>query len=282
MMSWEEFSEQVRRTGYYRTPVPLQRSLLDRALGRFDWWYHLLISQRVWSCGEVARKGRLDDTGWARKCLEVIHCVERCGGAVEVEMPESARACSPCVYIGNHMSVLETIILPCILIPLGHPTFVVKEDLLHYPALCHTLRVVNPIAVSRDNARDDLKRVLVQGKLSLEAGHSVVVFPQSTRNPVFDPAVFNSLGVKLAARSGVPVVPLALKTDFSGIGPFIKEFGRIDRSKTVHFKFGDPLDAVRDPKAAQAALVDFISRSLRQWGGTVLEPDRDERIEDVS
>jgi len=270
MIAWEEFSEQMRTTGAYRTAAPLPRSIVDRALGRFDWRYHMLISWRVWSCGNVARKGRLDDITWARKSLEVIQCVERCGGAVQIEIPEAARACTPRVYIGNHMSVLETIILPCILIPFGHPTIVVKEDLLHYPALCHTLRVVKPITVSRDNARDDLKRVLVQGQASLEAGHSVLVFPQSTRNPVFDPAAFNSLGVKLAARSGVPVVPLALKTDFSGIGPIVKEFGRIDRSKTVHFRFGNPLDAARDPKAVHSAVVEFISRSLREWGGTVL------------
>ena len=55
----------------------------------------------------------------------------------------------------------------------------------------------------------------------------------------FDPGAFNSLGAKLAARSGVPVVPIALKTDFSGLGPVVKEFGRIDRTRTVHFRFGE-------------------------------------------
>jgi 1-acyl-sn-glycerol-3-phosphate acyltransferase len=113
--------------------------------------------------------------------------------------------------------------------------------------------------------------VLVEGKESLEAGRSVLVFPQSTRSPVFDPAVFNSLGVKLAARSGVPVVPLALKTDFSGIGPIVKEWGRVDRRKTVHFRFGEPLDPSSGGRTTHAAVVDFIAGSVREWGGMVAE-----------
>ena len=269
IVAWPEFADLLRRTGEYQTPSDFPRSRSDRVLGRFDWWYHWLIVGRVWTGGELARRGKLDDPGWAQKCLDVIHCVERCGGRVHIEIPKATRFCTPCVYVANHMSVLETITLPSILVAFGHPTIVVKEDLLHYPALCHTLRAVNPIAVSRRDPREDLKTVLVEGKESLEAGRSVLVFPQSTRNPVFDPATFNSLGVKLATRAGVPLVPLALKTDFSGVGPIIKEFGRIDRGRTVHFRFGEPLDPSHGGRETHSAVVDFITGSILEWGGEV-------------
>lgn len=266
---WPGFSERLRLTGEYRTPPDFPRSLSDRLLGGLDWWYHLLVVDRVWRGGELARRGRMDDAEWAQKCLDVIRCVERCGGQVQIEIPETARSCTPCVYVANHMSVLETITLPSILITFGHPTIVVKQDLLHYPALCHTLRAVNPITVSRNDPREDLRTVLVEGKESLDTGRSVLVFPQSTRSTVFDPSVFNSLGVKLASRAGVPVVPLALKTDFSGIGPIVKEWGRVDRTKTVHFRFGEPLDPSTGGKATHAAVVGFIAASIDEWGGTV-------------
>lgn len=270
MIKWEDFAEQLRQTGQYETPADCRRSLSDRLLGRFDWWYHTLISTRVWSCGNLARRKGLTDDDWARKCLDVLRCVERCGGRSQIEMPAASRTCTPCVYVGNHMSVLETMLLPFILLPFGRPTIVVKESLMRYPGMCHTLRAVDPIAVTRTDPRGDLKTVLSQGKASIEAGKSVLIFPQSTRSVAFNPALFNSLGVKLAARSGVPVVPLALKTDFSGIGPIIKEYGRIDRSKTVHFRFGEPLDAAADQKKAHADTVAFIAAAMREWGGTVV------------
>ncbi|MEZ4651104.1 MAG: lysophospholipid acyltransferase family protein [Candidatus Eisenbacteria bacterium] len=269
MNDWPEFAARLRSTGQYRTPPDVARSRTDRMLGRFDWYYHLLVVDRVWRGGELAKRGRMTDPEWGQKCLDVIHCVERCGGKVQIEIPEATRTCTPCVYVGNHMSVLETITLPSVLLAFGHPTIVVKEALLRYPALCHTLRAVEPIAVTRTDPRDDLKTVLTKGAESLEAGRSVLVFPQATRSLVFDPSTFNSLGVKLAARAGVPVVPLALKTDFSGIGPIVKELGRIDREKTVHFRFGEPLDASSGGKATHAAVVDFIAASVREWGGVV-------------
>lgn len=269
MTEWETFAERLRHTGEYRTADDFKRSPADRLLGRFDWWYHTAIALCVWRCGKLGKKGLLDDATWGGRCLDVMRCVERCGGTVQISIPEATRASTPCVYVGNHMSVLETTVLPCILTPFGHPTFVVKEELLHYPALCHTLNAVSPIAVTRKDPRQDLKTVLTEGAESLAAGKSVLVFPQSTRHPVFDPKLFNSLGAKLAARAKVPLVPLALKTDFSGIGRIVKEFGRIDRSKTVHFRFGEPIDATENPKQAHAQTVAFISNTLRDWGGTV-------------
>jgi len=269
MQKWGDFAKQLRETGEYRTPDDFKPSVIDRLMGRFDWWYHASISWTVWSCGVLGKRGRLDDPAWGQKCLDVMQAVERCGSRVDISIPAAARACSPCVYIGNHMSVLETMVLPAILLPFNHPTIVVKEQLLHYPGLCNVLRAVDPIAVTRTDPRKDLKMVLTQGAESLARGRSVLVFPQSTRNPVFTPKEFNSLGAKLAARANVPVVPLALKTDFSGIGRVVKEFGRIDRSKTVYFHFGEPLDAAADSKRAHADTVDFIASAVRRWGGTV-------------
>ena len=54
---------------------------------------------------------------------------------------------------------------------------------------------------------------------------------------VFKPEEFNSIGVKLAKKAGVPVVPVAIKTDFWGNGRIIKELGPIDNKKTIHIKF---------------------------------------------
>jgi len=47
---------------------------------------------------------------------------------------------------------------------------------------------------------------------------SVLIFPQTTRDLRFDPNKFNTLGIKLAKRAKVPVIPVAVKTDAWGMG----------------------------------------------------------------
>ena len=76
----------------------------------------------------------------------------------------------------------------------------------------------------------------------LKAGISIIVFPQTTRMTQFDPEQFNSIGVKIAKKAGVPVVPLALKTDAWANGKFLKDFGAVDPRKEVHFTFADALE----------------------------------------
>jgi 1-acyl-sn-glycerol-3-phosphate acyltransferase len=85
----------------------------------------------------------------------------------------------------------------------------------------------------------------------------------------FDAQAFNTLGVKLASRAGVPVVPVAIKTDFHGNGKWIKDMGPIDPSKTLYFKFGNPLPVSGKSREIHQQVVDFITQNLTAWGGKV-------------
>jgi 1-acyl-sn-glycerol-3-phosphate acyltransferase len=116
-------------------------------------------------------------------------------------------------------------------------------------------------------AYKDLKAVLVGGEKMLGEGVSVVVFPQTTRTTDFRPEEFNSLGVKLARRAGVPVVPVALKTDAWGVGSvFLKDFGKIDPAKKVYFAFGEPITISGKGDEEHKETVKFISSRLLEWG----------------
>jgi 1-acyl-sn-glycerol-3-phosphate acyltransferase len=163
----------------------------------------------------------------------------------------------PCVFIGNHMSTLETFVLPVILLPFKQITFVVKRSLVEYPVFGHVMRSRNPITVGRTNPREDLKAVLEGGVERLGGGISLVIFPQTTRVPQFDPKEFNTIGVKLAKKADVPVIPLALKTDAWGNGRLVKDIGRLDPSKTAHFTFGAPM-RVQDRGGEEHERIIFI------------------------
>jgi 1-acyl-sn-glycerol-3-phosphate acyltransferase len=181
-----------------------------------------------------------------------------------------AAAEGPCVFIGNHMSTLETFALPVILLPFKRITFVVKQSLMDYPVFGHVMRSRDPIAVARTNPREDLKAVLDGGAARLGKGISLVIFPQTTRVPEFDPREFNTIGVKLAKRADVPMIPFALKTDAWGNGRLVKDFGRIDPSKTAHVAFGASLRVQNRGTEEHEEIIKFITSKLTSWGGIVV------------
>jgi 1-acyl-sn-glycerol-3-phosphate acyltransferase len=164
------------------------------------------------------------------------------------------------------MSILETIILPSLTLPYNDVTFIIKDELRHYPVIGWVMQALDFIAIHRKNPREDLKIVLNEGQRRIQKGCSVVVFPQATRSTVFDANNFNTLGVKLARKSGVPVLPIALKTDFHGTGRWLKDIGPIYPDRPIYFKFGNPIPIVGNGQAAHLSVVEFITQNLASWG----------------
>ncbi len=220
----------------------------------------------VFMASRLAKRGRYGSGDWIGSSRDTIKALESVGGRFEIEnMGIIRRLDSACVFIANHMSVLETFVLPCLIQPHRDVTFVVKESLIDYPFFKHVMRSRKPVVVGRANARQDLRTVLDGGRKLLERGISVVIFPQTTRSVDFEPAQFNTLGVKLALRADVPIVPIALKTDAWGLGRKLKDFGRIHPAKTVRICFGEPLKAAGSGKEAHREVVEFIRGKLAEW-----------------
>ncbi len=143
----------------------------------------------------------------------------------------------------------------------------VKESLIDYPVFKHVMKSRDPIVVGRINPREDFKKVLEGGLKRLNQGISVLIFPQTTRTTELDPKAFNSIGIKLAKKAGVPVIPFALKTDAWGIGRWIKDLGKIDPSKRVRFWFGNPITVRGRGKDEHEAVLQFIMEKLKNSKG---------------
>lgn len=193
--------------------------------------------------------------------------LERCGARFHITGLDHIReAEGPLIFISNHMSTVETMVFPCLIAPIKPVTFVVKESLERMFVFGPIMRSCNPITVGRENPRQDMQKVLTGGAQKLADGISVILFPQSTRQARFSPEHFNSLGVKLARRAGVKVLPVAVKTDFWGNGRLIKDFGPLDRSLPNHIRFGEPMDVEGNGREEHQAIVEFIEENLRRWG----------------
>jgi len=249
---------------HYTTPErPL--GLLARSMPSLSFYPRAIAT--VWRSSLMARAGRYDTAAWAGASLEIVAHLEAVGCRLQVTgLDQLDRLDQPTIFIGNHMSTLETFVLPSIITTrAGQLTFVVKRSLIDYPIFGHVMRSRNPIVVDRANPRDDLKAVMEQGAERLAQGYSIVIFPQHTRTVQFDPAQFNSIGVKLAARTGAQVVPIALQTWAWSPGKRLKDYGPIIPSRTVHIAFGGPFTVEGKGQAEQQRIVDFIQSHLGQW-----------------
>jgi 1-acyl-sn-glycerol-3-phosphate acyltransferase len=256
--------EELRyENGDYRT-APVKITFIAGALTSLTFYYRL-VSIVVRGSAQ-AKRGRYGTPGWCENSLETLRALEAAGVTFEITGTNAFKAVEgPSVFIANHMSTLETFILPTIIAPFKDATFVVKQSLVDYPIFKHIMRSRDPITVGRTNPRDDLRAVLEGGTERLKAGRSIIIFPQTTRTPVFDPAQFNTIGIKLAKKAGVPVVPIALTTSAWGNGRFLKDYGRIDPSKKARFAFGKPL-RIRDRGVEEhQEVIEFITGKLKEW-----------------
>ncbi len=230
--------------------------------------FYPLMAYCILKAARAAKAGRYTGNDWAADSRKMLKFLEYVGVNFDIENLSYFQdiKCS-CVFVANHMSTLETFILPGIIQPHQNITFVIKDGLLKYPVFKHIMKSRNPIVVGRVNPRKDFKKVMQEGKQRLEQGTSVVIFPQTTRSDHLDEKKFNSIGIKLAKNAKVPVIPIALKTDAWGVGRFVKDLGEIDPLKKVTFSFGAPIYISGNGKSEHMQVVDFISGKLDSWQG---------------
>ena len=252
----------------YQTPEG-SRDLADKFFFWTRWSLYLRFIHVVLRSRHRAKKGLFTDEMMAKLSLDIIRHVEHCGGKISIKGLDNIRKVQgPAVFVCNHMSTLEAVVLPAIVGPIKPVAFVIKEKLKKGPFFGPIMAARDFITVTRKDPRKDLVDVLTQGLEKLKAGKSIFLFPQSTeraRSYVFDPAKFNSLGIKLASRAGVPVIPAAVKTDFWSDGKYLRGFGKLKRKEPIYFEFGEALPVSGRGKLEHERALAFILGRLKDW-----------------
>ncbi len=240
-----------------------------RADGPKPWFPTLSFYPRflnvVYQSAKYAKGGAYTNEVWQEHSIKVLRILEKVGVNFEVTGLEYVKAVEgPVIFVGNHLSVMETVVLPSWILSFKPFTYVIKQSLLEVPIFKHVMSSLEPIAVTRTNPRLDLKIVLEQGGERVGQGLSIMVFPQTTRTP-FNPEQFSTIGVKLARKTGVPIIPLALRTDAWQNGKIAKDFGKIVPSRKVFFAFGEALVVKGTGSEEQQKIIDFIETNLAAW-----------------
>ncbi|MBI9036886.1 MAG: 1-acyl-sn-glycerol-3-phosphate acyltransferase [Bacteroidales bacterium] len=250
----------------YNTPKNTKRIFWDKLMLNSRLYFYIKYFKLVLKSNKLAKSSKYDDNEWELSSYRIFDLIEKCGGKIHITGLDFIRNCEgPVIFVSNHMSTMETMIFPFIINPIKKITFVVKDSLVTHSYFGAIMRSRNPIVVSRSNSREDFKIVMEKGVEYLASGKSIVIFPQSTRSVEFIPKKFNSLGVKLASKAKVIIIPVAIKTDFWGNGKYLKEFGPINRKEQIHINFGEPLSVKGTGKEEHKKILEFISSNLKKW-----------------
>lgn len=265
----EIFREELLRDGAYVTPDS-RRAAVRRKPG---WWTTLSFTWGPLNvfpkCAIWEALGILDTEKWAHFCFLTVQKAEAFGMSVAVNgWKNRAEYQGPVVYLANHMSTLETILLPPMLLTHSPFNVVVKASLSHLPCLEKAADHMGLIPIGRKSPREDLMTIFREGCDRIAKGHSVLIFPQGSRERVFARKGYSSIGAKLAEKAGCPVMPIAVKTDCEPTRPggkgWFKDFGTVDPSKDIRVEFGPAISG--SAKEMHAASFDWIRSRLDEWG----------------
>jgi 1-acyl-sn-glycerol-3-phosphate acyltransferase len=250
----------------YHTPENHPQSIFDKLSLGSSVYFCLRFVAKLFENRKLALANKLDTKAWASKSMEMLKLVEDCGGKLHIEGLENIlKSKEPVVFVGNHMSTLETMVLPGLIASKREVTFVVKQSLMTHPIFGPVMCARKPIAVERKNPAVDFKKVMLDGVENLKKNISVVIFPQSHREIEFNPAHFNKMGIKLAKLAKVSIVPVAIKTDFWKNGKIIKDVGGLNRKLPIHIKFGSPISIEGSGNSEHQKVIDFITENLTNW-----------------
>lgn len=161
----------------------------------------------------------------------------------------------PVVVMAKHQSTWETLFLHQFLPPVA---WVIKRELLWLPFFGWAIALLRPIAINREMGASAVKQVIRQGTQYLRQGQWVVIFPEGTRVAPGVRQRYGMGGVALAARSGCPILPVALNSgEFWPRGQFLKRPG------TVQVVFGPLISSEGlSPQALNRQVENWIENEM--------------------
>ncbi|MFZ5877163.1 MAG: AMP-binding protein [Nitrospirota bacterium] len=168
----------------------------------------------------------------------------------------------PAVCVANHASYLDAIVLAATL-PEGG-AFVAKRELAESAAGFFLRRLGAEFVERFDRQKgvEDTGRLVEAARL----GRPLVVFPEGTFGRAAGLRPFRMGAFVVAAQTGTPVVPLALR----GTRSILRAGSWFPRRGTVSVVIGEPIAPLGQDWAAARALHDGAREHILQWCG---EPD---------
>lgn len=225
----------------------------------------VVVGFLIFSLPLLCRLNRLwekDPVSADQKSLRIVQSVFRfilklSGVSVTVKGQDRIPKDRSVLYVGNHRSYFD-ILLGYTTVP-GLTGFVAKKEMEKIPLLSDWMRRVNCLFLDRENMKEGLKTILT-GIDKVKNGISIWIFPEGTRNTNEDPLellTFKEGSLKIAEKSGCPVVPVAISHSADILE---KHMYRIYRTR-VTIEYGEPF-IVKELEPEQRKFVGAYTRGL--------------------
>jgi 1-acyl-sn-glycerol-3-phosphate acyltransferase len=134
------------------------------------------------------------------------------GMKVSVKGYENLDPKKPYIFVSNHASMFD---IPTVFVALkGNVNIVFKKELSYVPIWGWALRFGHFIMIDRSNPREAMASIK-RAAQSIREGSSVILFPEGTRTLDGKLQSFKRGAFSLAAKAGVPVVPLTINGTFT-------------------------------------------------------------------
>jgi 1-acyl-sn-glycerol-3-phosphate acyltransferase len=131
-----------------------------------------------------------------------------CGVKLRIAGRENIDPLCPRVYIGNHQSAVD---IPILMLALrGDVRFLAKKSLFQIPLFGWVIGRYGHVRIDRSNPRvaaEALERALARFR---NKPTSIAIFPEGTRSLDGELLPFRRGSMKIAQRTGLPVVPFSI------------------------------------------------------------------------
>ena len=184
----------------------LRRALNEALYAAYAWVLFWLFAPPVWAAVAVLGRPRVTRPlihYAARLILWLTRTPLRVSGLEHLPR-------TPCVLAVNHASYLDGILFTAVLPPAFPCAFVAKREFLDHFVSRLFLHGIGAVFVERFDARQGVEHV-EDVAAALEHGEIPVFFPEGTFDRRPGLLAFRTGAFAIAARAGVPVVPVALR-----------------------------------------------------------------------
>ncbi len=149
------------------------------------------------------------------------------------------RVSGGCVVVANHSSHADTAVLLAALPAGAQPVFAAAADYwFDVPVRRFVASSLIGVLPVRRSGSDTYAQLLAAARPALEAGRTVVIYPEGTRSTDGTVGEFRSGALRLARDCGVPLVPVAVR----GTAEVLPKGAGFISHGPMRVRIGDPID----------------------------------------
>lgn len=189
--------------------------------------------------------------------------VKSTGMDITVIGEENLPSSGPVLYVATHKSVFDIVILVTLI---KEPViFIGKKEIKDMPFVHQWFDSMGCIYMDREDKKNALQSI-IKGINELKQGQSIVLFPEGTRRMDNTIGHFKEGSFKLATKTQVPIVPIALSNTYQ----ILEEKRRIQRTK-VKVNIGKPIETALLSLEEQKSVAGYVQQEVNKLMQEILE-----------